>query len=337
MPKWNEKQFVGDPFVKANRRFWEGKEVVITGVSGQDGSYLADLMVEMGAKVTGIIRPSTTRHEIENLAPVINDIHLYHTDLTGGGSGLTTLIAAKPYAVFNLAAQSHVKKSFDDPIGTTATNYTSVIAILELIRNLSKDTKFYQASTSEMFGGVDGPADENTPFHPNSPYAIAKTAAHWAVRAYRTGYGIYACSGILHNHESPRRGEEFVTQKIIKAACAIKKGEMDNLSLGNLSATRDWGHAKDYVKAMVLMMQQYEPDDYIIGMGKSYSVLEFLLKVFSILGLDHEEYVSIDENLFRPNEVHDLIANASKAKKELGWHPEYTLDTLIQEMIERWR
>lgn len=329
-----------------------GKKAIITGVTGQDGSYLAEHLLGYNCEVIGIDRNVTVQKENYNMNTLLgrgedtlprqqpirlDRFRLEFGDMTNPESIEALIVEMKPDYFFNLAAQSHVGESFKQPILTTEVNYVGYLRLLETIRRHSPDTRVYQASTSEMFGTTDtSPRDETSPFHPNSPYAIAKTAAHWAGIAYRDGFDLFVANGILFNHESPRRGENFVTQKIIKAACNIFLGKQKHLHLGNLSASRDWGHAKDYVRAMLMMIQHDEPGDYVVGMGETHTVQWFLERVFAKIGLSVEEHVKIDSSFYRPNEVNVLHSNPTKIKTELGWKPAYSIDMLIEEMIERW-
>ena len=313
------------------------KTALITGVTGQDGSYLLDLLLEKGYKVVGIKRRTSTistdriDHNYSN-----PNFTMYYGSMHESSWMYRLLTKYQPDEIYNLAAQSHVRVSFDCPIETTDIVATGVLRLLEAIRHCSPNSRFYQASSSEMYG--DNPAypqSEDTAFMPASPYACAKVYAHNLVRNYREGYGLFACSGILFNHESPRRGETFVTRKITLAAAKISLGMQKKLYLGNLDAKRDWGHARDYVKAMWLMLQQDKAQDFVISTGKTHSVKEFLEYVFSYAKLDIDKYVEIDERLFRPHEVPLLLGDSSKAKKILGWEPEYTMEKMAKEMYRQ--
>ena len=319
------------------------KTALITGITGQDGSYLAELLLEKNYRVVGLIRRSSTitTSRISHILKYSNFI-LEEFDLTDP-SGICSLIDKyKPDELYNLGAQSHVATSFVQPTTTFEVNTVGVVNLLEAIRKLSPHTRFYQASTSEMFGynyNVDAYGqkyqNEKTALLPQSPYGIAKLASHNLVRIYRSSYNIYACSGILFNHESPRRGENFVTRKITKYLASVKNQKFyQPLRLGNLNAYRDWGHAKDYVKAMWLMLQQKDPDDFVICTGQTHSVLEFLEKAFSLKNLDYKNYIVIDPELFRPAEVEYLRGDCSKAKSVMGWSPQISFDDLVKEMVE---
>lgn len=319
------------------------KKALITGITGQDGSYLAELLLDKGYEVHGIIRRSSS-FNTARIDHLYKDPHapdarlfLHHGDLTDS-TALTRLLGEiRPDEIYNLAAQSHVRVSFDVAESTADITGMGTIRLLEAIRQigLTDHTRFYQASSSEMFGKVqEVPQKETTPFWPRSPYACAKVFSHWLTVNYRESYGMHASSGILFNHESPRRGETFVTRKITRAATRIKLGLQDALYLGNLDAKRDWGYAKDYVEMMWLMLQQDTPDDYVIATGETHSVREFAEKVFSILELDWEKYVRYDKRYERPAEVELLIGDPSKAKNKLGWEPKVTFDGLCEIMVE---
>ena len=312
------------------------KVALVTGVTGQDGSYLAELLLEKGYKVIGTKRRtsiiSTTR--INHIFEHPNFIMRYF-ELNDPGCMWRLLSEYKPDEIYNLAAQSHVRVSFEVPESTTDTIVMGTLRLLEAVRHVVPQAKFYQASSSEMYGdNLEVPQSETTAFQPASPYACAKLYAHHLVRNYRKSYGLHASSGILFNHESPRRGETFVTRKITMAAARIKMGLQDKLYLGNLDAMRDWGFAGDYVKMMWLMLQQKEPDDYVIATGKTHSVREFLQVVFEHAGLDVNKYVEQDERLFRPHEVPLLLGDSSKAQEKLGWTPEVDLEQLAIMMYE---
>lgn len=319
------------------------KTALLTGITGQDGSYLAELLLEKNYKVVGLYRRSSNNN-FSRISHILNNPHLTleEFDLTDP-SGVNTVVSKyKPHEFYNLAAQSHVGTSFKQPTTTFEINAVGVINILEAIKNNSPSTRFYQASTSEMFGfnynvGLDGHKyqDEQTAMLPQSPYGIAKLAAHNSVRIYRSGYGIHGSCGILFNHESPRRGENFVTRKITKYIGQVLRGETtEKLKLGNLSAKRDWGHAKDYVRAMWLMLQQTTPDDYVVATGVTWSVQQFLDIAFELAGLNPQDYVEIDSELFRPAEVEYLMGSPAKARDFLGWEPQISFMDLVKDMLE---
>ncbi len=312
------------------------KKALVTGITGQDGSYLAGLLLTKGYEVYGLTRRTSTQN-YERLNGIVDKIKLVSADLIDQHS-LTQLVKdIQPDEVYNLAAQSFVKTSWDQPVLTGEVTALGVTRMLEAIRFAKPDTKFYQASSSEMFGKVqENPQKESTPFYPRSPYGVAKVYGHWITVNYRESYNIFACSGILFNHESPRRGLEFVTRKISNAVARIKLGKQDKIQLGNLDSKRDWGYAKDYVEAMWLMLQQDEPKDYVIGTGETHSVREFLEKAFAAVGINEwEQYVqALHPDYVRPAEVDLLIADASKAKQELGWSPKTSFEQLVKLMVE---
>ncbi|OQW61930.1 MAG: GDP-mannose 4,6-dehydratase [Nitrospira sp. ST-bin4] len=317
------------------------KKALITGITGQDGSYLAEFLLRKGYEVHGIIRRSssfnTARIDTLYQDPHLPDVRLrlVYGDLNDASSLNTILRTIQPDEIYNLGAQSHVRVSFEIPEYTAEVTGVGTIRLLEAIRESGQKPKFYQASSSEMFGKVQEiPQRETTPFYPRSPYGAAKLYAHWITVNYREAYNLFACSGILFNHESPRRGETFVTRKITKAAARIKLGLQHDLYLGNLDAKRDWGYAGDYVEAMWLMLQQPEPDDYVIATGETHTVREFLDVAFSHLGLDWLQYVKIDPKYYRPTEVDLLIGDASKAKKLLQWEPKVRFQELARMMVE---
>ena len=316
------------------------KKALITGITGQDGSYLAELLLQKGYEVWGIIRRSSSFNtgRIDHIYKDPHDdphLHLVHGDLNDSSSLATILQQVEPDEVYNLGAQSHVRVSFDIPEYTGEITGLGTIRLLEAIRRLGLQPRFYQASSSEMFGKVrEVPQTETTPFHPRSPYACAKVYAHWQTVNYREAYGMHASSGILFNHESPRRGETFVTRKVTRAVARIKAGIQNKLYMGNLDAKRDWGFAGDYVEAMWLMLQQDEPDDYVIATGETHSVREFLEAAFGYLNLDYNDYVEIDPRYYRPAEVDLLIGDPSKARKQLGWEPKITFDGLVKMMVD---
>jgi len=308
---------------------------IISGVTGQDGSYLAEYLLSLGYVVIGIKRRTSSicTERVDHIFDNPNFI-LEYGDLTDAVNIWRLIEKYKPDEVYNIGAQSHVKVSFDVPENTIDTIVKATLHFMEAIRTLSPTTRFYQASSSEMFGTTPPPQNEETRFCPASPYACAKLMAHNLVGNYRESYGIFACSGILFNHESPRRGETFVTRKITMAAARINLGLQEKLYLGNLDAKRDWGHARDYVRAMHAMLQMDHPDDYVVATGKSYSVREFLNTVFEIAGLSIDEHVEIDERLFRPQEVDYLLGDPTRAKSMLSWEPEYDMYTMAKEMYE---
>ncbi|MBN1612995.1 MAG: GDP-mannose 4,6-dehydratase [Deltaproteobacteria bacterium] len=312
----------------------------ITGITGQDGSYLAEFLLGKGYEIHGLIRRSSTFNtaRIDHLYRDFHDpaarIFLHYGDLSVSGQLTDLLYDIRPDEIYHLGAQSHVRVSFDMPEYTGDVTALGTLRLLEALRKTGIPTRFYQASSSEMFGAAPPPQNESTPFRPRSPYAAAKVYAHHMVCNYREAYGLFACNGILFNHESPRRGETFVTRKITRAATRIKLGLTDRLYLGNLDAKRDWGYAGDYVEAMWLMLQQERADDYVIATGHTHSVREFAQKVFGILGLDYEKYVVIDPRYFRPTEVDVLLGDADKARRILGWQPKVNFDALIAMMVE---
>ncbi|MBN1664794.1 MAG: GDP-mannose 4,6-dehydratase [Deltaproteobacteria bacterium] len=316
------------------------KKAFITGITGQDGSYLAELLLEKGYEVHGLIRRASTfnTERIDHLYKDFHDpqarIYLHYGDLSVSGQLTDLLYAVKPDEIYHLGAQSHVRVSFDMPEYTGDITGLGTLRLLEAIRKTAIKTKFYQASSSEMFGSAPPPQNEQTPFQPQSPYAAAKVFSYHIVKNYRDAYGIFACNGILFNHESPRRGETFVTRKVTRAATQIKAGLKDRLFLGNMEAKRDWGYAGDYVEAMWLMLQQDSPDDYVIATGETHAVKEFVIRVFEKLGLDFEKYVVIDPRYFRPTEVDVLLGDATKARQNLNWRPKVDFDHLIDMMIE---
>jgi len=310
------------------------KRALITGVTGQDGSYLAEFLLEKGYRVFGMVRRSSTEN-FERIAHIRDNIELVQADLLDQLSLITVLREVEPDEVYNLAAMSFVPTSWSQPVLTAEFTALGVTRMLEAVRLVNEDTKFYQASSSEMFGKVkESPQNENTPFYPRSPYGVAKVYGHGITVNYRESYGIFGCSGILFNHESPRRGKEFVTRKISDGVARIKVGKAETLSLGNLDAERDWGFAGDYVKAMWLMLQQDEPDDYVVGTGVTHSVREFVRKAFDRVGLNWEDYVKVDTSLIRPAEVEHLRADASKARSRLGWKPDVSFDELVNMMVD---
>jgi GDPmannose 4,6-dehydratase len=318
----------------------DAKRALITGITGQDGSYLAEALLSKGYEVHGLIRRASTFNtsRIEHLYVDPHDpgarLFLHYGDLGDSGQLTNLIYNLQPQEIYHLAAQSHVRVSFDVPEYTGDVTGLGLTRLLEAIRRSAIKTRFYQASSSELFGDAPPPQHEDTPFQPRSPYAAAKLYAYWMVRNYREAYGMFAVNGILFNHESPRRGETFVTRKITRAAARIKLGLQKKLYLGNLEARRDWGYAPEYVEAMWLMLQQDSPEDFVIATGESHSVREFLEEVFSHLDLDWREYVEIDPRYFRPTEVECLLGDASKAKQRLGWQPRVTFKELARLMVE---
>ena len=328
------------------------KVALITGITGQDGSYLAELLLEKGYEVHGIVRRASliNTHRIDH---IYEQIHLHYGDLTDAMSVTNLIKDVEPDEIYNLGAQSHVKVSFEIPEYTAQVDGLGTLRVLEAVRLLGMEmkTRVYQASTSELYGEVQQtPQTETTPFYPRSPYGVAKLYGYWIVKNYRESYGIHASSGILFNHESPRRGETFVTRKITRGLSRISVGEQDCLYLGNLNAKRDWGHAKDYVEAMWLMLQQDEPDDYVIATGEQYSVRDFVNKAAPFFGFNIEwmgegelefgydwntkrKVIAVDKKYFRPAEVESLLGDASKAKRKLGWEPKISFNQLIEDMV----
>ena len=317
------------------------KKALITGITGQDGSYLAEFLMAKGYEVHGVIRRSSS-FNTERIDHLYRDPHdpqarvfLHYGDLVDGIGLREILTRVQPDEVYNLGAQSHVRVSFDQPVYTVATDAMGTMHLLEAIRDTRLPTRFYQASSSEMYGKVvETPQTERTPFHPRSPYACAKVFSFWQTVNYRESYGMFAVNGILFNHESPRRGRTFVTRKITRAATRIKEGLQQKLFLGNLDAKRDWGFAGDYVEAMWLMLQQEKPDDFVVATGETHSVREFLDEVFGLLELDWNQYVAVDPRYFRPAEVDLLLGDASKAHRLLGWKPNITFKGLAKMMTE---
>ena len=318
------------------------RRALITGVTGQDGSYLAELLLAKGYEVHGLRRRSSTfgTERIEHLIFGDNPkLHLHYGDLADGNGLMRLLREIEPHEVYNLAAQSHVRVSFDQPTYTADVTAVGTLRLLEAIRDVQDDTgcqiRFYQASSSEMFGKVvETPQKETTPFYPRSPYGVAKVYSHWITINYRESYDLHASCGILFNHESPRRGETFVTRKITRAATRIKLGLQEKLYLGNLDAKRDWGFAGDYVEAMWLMLQQETPDDYVVATNELYSVRDFCEKTFSQLGLNYEDHVEIDPRYYRPAEVELLLGDSTKACEQLGWKPQTSFEELVEMMVK---
>jgi GDPmannose 4,6-dehydratase len=317
------------------------RKALITGITGQDGSYLAELLLSKGYEVHGIVRRASSfnRRRLDAIYedPNLREVRLFlhYGDLGESGSLSRLLHAIQPDEVYNLAAQSHVRVSFDAPEYTLDIDGTGTLRLLEAIHQTGLRPRFYQASSSEMYGKVrEIPQTELTPFHPRSPYAVAKVCAYWATVNYRESYGMHASNGILFNHESPRRGESFVTRKITMGVAQIKAGLQDKLALGNLDAKRDWGYAKEYVEAMWLMLQQDQPDDYVIATGETHSVREFLEEAFALVGLNWEKHIVLDPRYIRPAEVDLLIGDACKARQQLGWSPQIKFKELVRLMVE---
>jgi GDPmannose 4,6-dehydratase len=308
---------------------------LITGITGQDGSYLAELLLDKGYEVHGIVRRASLINtgRIDHLLFPKERVTLHYGDLSNGLDGL--IYDLKPDFIYNMASMSHVRVSFDVPIFTLDVNAIGPARILEAIRlgDLKNKTRFYQASSSEMFGMAPAPQTEESRFLPCSPYGVAKLAAYWMTKTYRDGYGLFAANGILMNHESARRGETFVTRKIVDSAVRIKLGKQKELILGNLEAKRDWGHSKDYCRAIIKILEHTEPDDFLVATGKHYSIQEFAERVFKKLDLSWEDYVKFDAHYTRPKEVPELLGHPEKVKRVLGWEPQITLDDLIEEMI----
>jgi GDPmannose 4,6-dehydratase len=316
------------------------RRAMITGITGQDGSYLAELLLDKGYEVHGLIRRSSSfsTGRIDHLYqdPHESDtrLFLHYADLTDPSSLFSHLHQVRPDEVYNLGAQSHVKVSFEVPEFTADSVGMGTLRLLEAIRTASWPIRYYQAGSSEMYGSAPSPQSESTPFHPRSPYAIAKVFAHWMTIQYRDAYGMHASNGILFNHESPRRGGTFVTRKVTRGIAAILKGEQEHLYLGNLDAKRDWGYAPEYVEAMWRMLQQEQPDDYVIATGETHTVRELVEVAFALVGLDWNEHVRIDERYYRPTEVDALCGDASKAAQVLGWHSVVTFDRLVRLMLD---
>jgi len=316
------------------------KKAFITGITGQDGSYLAEFLIGKGYEVWGLLRRSSSfiTQRIDHLYQDPHEqpkLRLVYGDLTDGSNLASIIAEIRPDEVYNLGAQSHVRVSFDNPIYTVNADALGTLRLLEALRSTHSDVRFYQASSSEMYGKVvETPQTEKTPFYPRSPYACAKVYSFWQTVNYREAYGMFACNGILFNHESPRRGETFVTRKITRAATRIKLGLQDKLYLGNLDAQRDWGFAGDYVEAMWLMLQQDKADDYVVATGETHSVREFLDEVFGYLDLDWRQHVEIDPRYFRPSEVDLLLGDAAKARRALGWQPRVGFRDLARMMVD---
>jgi GDPmannose 4,6-dehydratase len=316
------------------------KRALITGITGQDGSYLAELLLSKGYEVHGLIRRSSS-FSTSRIDHLYSDPHhrdvplfLYYGDLADSSSLINNLNRIKPDEVYNLGAQSHVKVSFEMPEFTADTAGMGSLRLLEAVRHADWPIRFYQAGSSEMFGRItESPQTEKTPFHPRSPYAVSKVFAHWMTALYRDAYGLFACNGILFNHESPRRGATFVTRKITRGIAAILAGREEKLFLGNLDARRDWGYAPEYVEAMWLMLQQSKPNDFVIATGEMHSVREFVELAFTIVGRDWKDHVEVDPRYFRPAEVDELCGDASRARDILGWRPRTTFNELVEMMV----
>ena len=316
------------------------KKALITGVTGQDGSYLSELLLKKGYEVHGLIRRASS-FNTQRLDDIYRDPHetgvrffLHYGDLSDSGSLVNLIRSLEPAEIYHLGAQSHVKVSFEIPEYTSDATGMGTVRMLEAIRASGVETRFYQAGSSEMFGAAPPPQSESTPFHPRSPYGVAKVFAHWMTVNYREAHDLYACNGILFNHESPRRGETFVTRKITRAVARIKAGIQDTLYLGNLDSKRDWGYAAEYVEAMWTMLQQDAPEDFVIATGEAHSVREFAELAFSHAGLDYEKYVEVDPKYFREAEVDYLLGDPSKAKKVLGWEPKVKFQELARMMVD---
>lgn len=316
------------------------KIALITGINGQDGSYLSEFLLEKGYEVHGTLkRNSVAENQTARLNDIFNQINLHYADLTDLSSLISVIQKSNPDEIYNLAAQSHVRISFDQPIYTTNVTGLGTLNLLEAVKLIKPSIKIYQASSSEMFGNCideDGYQRETTPMNPVSPYGCAKVFSYNIARNYRNSYGMYISNGILFNHESPRRGTNFVTNKVCKEVVKIHLGLSTELKLGNLDATRDWGHAKDYVKAMWMILQKDSSDDYVCSTGISHSVKDLCEYTFSKFGLDFRDYVTVDEKFLRPEELHNLKGDSSKLKSITGWSPEYTFETMLDEMLEYW-
>ncbi len=310
------------------------KRVLITGITGQDGSYLAEFLLAKDYEVFGLVRRSSTIN-FERIHQIQDRVEILSGDLLDQNSLSSALGQARPHEVYNLGAQSFVQASFQQPLLTGEITGLGVVRLLESMRSFDPQIRFYQASTSELFGKVqETPQSEKTPFYPRSPYGVAKLYAHWATINFRESYNMFCCAGILFNHESPRRGLEFVTRKITNGVARIKLGLAEQLPLGNIEARRDWGHAGDFVRAMWLMLQREEPEDFVIGTGVDRSIREFCQVAFEYVDLDWQQYVVVDEKFFRPAEVNQLLGNAAKAREKLGWEPQISFEEMVHEMVD---
>lgn len=316
------------------------KRALITGINGQDGSYLSELLLEKGYEVHGILkRNSVAETQTTRIEHIRHKLNLYYADITDLSSLVYVIKETQPDELYHLAAQSHVRISFDQPIYTANATGLATVNVLEAVRLIKPDTKVYQASSSEMFGNTiddDGFQRETTPMNPVSPYGCAKVFSYHLARNYRNAYKMFVSNGILFNHESPRRGTNFVTNKVCKEATRIYYGETDKLELGNLSSTRDWGHAKDYVRAMWLILQLDEPDDFVCATGISHSVLDLVKYVFAKLNLDWQKFVTVNPRYLRPEELHNLKGDATKLRRKTNWKPAYTFETMLDEMVDYW-
>jgi len=314
------------------------KTALITGIAGQDGSYLSELLLSKGYDVHGILRRNSVAENQDSRIKDLN-VHTHYGDLLDTHSLTRVISEVQPDEVYNLGAQSHVRISFDVPSFTIQTNALGVLNMLETLRLLKKDAKFYQASSSEMFGNSvdpDGYQRKTTTMTPTSPYGCAKVMGYNLVRHYRAAYDMHVCNGILFNHESPRRGSNFVTNKIVKGAVEIKKGKRDKLALGNLNASRDWGHSKDYVRAMHMIINHDTPDDWVVATGQSRTIRDMCEVTFNYLGLNYEDHVTVDPKYFRPQELDFLKGDSTEIREKLGWKPEYTFESMVHEMVDHW-
>jgi GDPmannose 4,6-dehydratase len=314
------------------------KVALITGISGQDGSYLAEFLLSKGYEVHGIVRRVALldeSHRLWRLKNILHQLKLHNASSESYGSLLKIILRIKPSEIYHLSAQTFVSHSFEDEYTTLNSNINGTLCVLSIVKDFSPKTKVYFAASSEMFGSTKiSPQNENTPFHPRSPYGVSKVTGYELTRNYREAYNIFSCSGILFNHESPRRGFEFVTRKISRSVARIKCGLQNDIKLGNIEVCRDWGHAKDYVEAMWLMLQQEKPDDFVVGLGEQHTVKEFLELAFQHVNLEYKKYLKIDKNLLRPAEVNSLLADYTKAKKILNWKPKVTFKELVTEMVD---